>query len=206
MPNWIEGTMKLRGKREDITRFFREGLEPSNWPKPEDRENQVVENGDDDYLDFSFLNEPHIVGTRRAFITDSGVDMEDDEGVVCVDVKQAWAFDAGSQTWNVLDSDNRRKKMAERAHNRVWSDESREKVSKNKKGKKLSEQARKNMSNAHKGKEGSNKKSIECIETKIVYESIKQASEDMGILRTSIQNVLSGLSENARGYHFRKVV
>ena len=94
MPNWIKGTMKLRGKREDITRFFREGLEPSNWPKPEDRENQVVENGDDEYLDFSFRNEPHIVGTRRAFITDSGVEMEKDEGIVCVDIKQAWSFNA----------------------------------------------------------------------------------------------------------------
>ena len=108
--------------------------------------------------------------------------------------------------WNVLDSDERRKKMANHAHNREWSKESREKISKNKKGKKLSEQARKNMSEAHKGKEGNNKKPIECIETKIVYESIKQASEDMGILRTSIQNVLSGLSENVRGYHFRRVV
>lgn len=108
--------------------------------------------------------------------------------------------------WNVLDSDERRKKMANHAHNREWSNESRKKISENKKGKKLSEQARKNMSDAHKGKEGNNKKSIECIETKVVYESIKQASEDMGILRTSIQNVLSGLSENARGYHFRRVV
>lgn len=108
--------------------------------------------------------------------------------------------------WNVLDSDERRKKMADHARNREWSNESREKVSENKKGKKLSEQARKNMSDAHKGKEGNNKKSIECIETKVVYESIKQASKDMGISRTSIQNVLSGLSENARGYHFRRVV
>lgn len=108
--------------------------------------------------------------------------------------------------WNVLDSDERRKKMANHAHNREWSNESRKKISENKKGKKLSEQARKNMSDAHKGKEGNNKKSIECIETKIVYESIKQASEDMGILKTSIHNVLSGLSENARGYHFRRVV
>lgn len=108
--------------------------------------------------------------------------------------------------WNVLDSDERRKKMADHAHNREWSNESREKISENKKGKKLSEQARKNMSDAHKGKEGNNKKSIECIETKIVYKTIKQASEDMGILRSSIQNVLSGLSENARGYHFRRVV
>lgn len=95
MPNWIKGTMKLRGERKDITRFFREGLEPSNWPKPEDRENQVVENGNDEYLDFSFMNEPHIKGTRRAFITDDNVYMEDKEGIACVDVKQAWAFDAG---------------------------------------------------------------------------------------------------------------
>lgn len=108
--------------------------------------------------------------------------------------------------WNVLDSDERRTKMANHAHNREWSNESRENISENKKGKKLSEQARKNMSDAHKGKEGNNKKSIKCIETKVVYESIVQASEDMGILRTSIQNVLSGLSENARGYHFRRVV
>ena len=92
MPNWIEGTMKLRGKREDIARFFREGLEPSNWPKPEDRENQVVEHGNDEYLDFSFKNMPYIVGTRRAFITDSSAEMEEDEGIVCVDVKQAWCF------------------------------------------------------------------------------------------------------------------
>ena len=42
--------------------------------------------------------------------------------------------------------------------------------------------------------------------TKVVYESIEQASEDMGILITSIQNVLSCLSKNARGYHFRRVV
>lgn len=53
---------------------------------------------------------------------------------------------------------------------------------------------------------GNNKKSIMCVETGIVYPSITRASEDMGILRTSICNVLSGLSENARGYHFRRVV
>ena len=95
MPNWIKGTMKLRGKREDIRRFFKEGLEASNWPKPEDRENQVIDDSGDGWLDFSFRNEPHIVGTRRAFITDNNAYMENEEGVVCVDVKQAWAFYAG---------------------------------------------------------------------------------------------------------------
>lgn len=108
--------------------------------------------------------------------------------------------------WNVLDSDERRKKMANHAHNREWSNESREKISKNKKGKKLSEQARKNMSEAHKGKGGYRKTPILCVETGMVYPSITRASENMGISRTSICNVLSGLSENARGYHFRRVV
>ena len=98
MPNWIEGTMKLRGKREDIARFFREGLGTSNWPNPEDRKNQVTDSSGNDWLDFSFKNEPYISGTRRAFITDSSVYMEDDDGVVSVGVKQAWAFDAGSET------------------------------------------------------------------------------------------------------------
>jgi len=100
MPNWIKGTMKLRGKRENIARFFREGLEPSNWPNPEDRKNQVTDNSGNDYLDFSFKNEPYISGTRRAFITDSSVYMDDDDGVVSVDVKQAWSFDTeGLQIW-----------------------------------------------------------------------------------------------------------
>lgn len=116
------------------------------------------------------------------------------------------AHENNYHAWNVLDSRERRKTMAEHSHNRVWSEESRQKVSKNKKGKKLSEQGRKNMSEAHKGKEGNNKKPIICVETGTVYPSIKRASEDMGILRTSICNVLSGLSENAKGYHFRRVV
>ena len=98
MPNWIEGTMKLRGKREDIARFFREGLETSNWPNPEDRKNQVTDDSCNDWIDFSIKNEPYIIGTRRAFIKDSFVYMEDDDGVVSVDVKQAWAFDAGCET------------------------------------------------------------------------------------------------------------
>lgn len=31
MPNWIEGTMKLRGKRSDIKRFFEEGVTTSTY-------------------------------------------------------------------------------------------------------------------------------------------------------------------------------
>lgn len=94
MPNWIEGTMKLRGKREDIAKFFREGLDASTWVEPGNKEDQIIDNSGDDYLEFEFKDEPHIVGTRRAFITDDYVYMEEDEGIVCVDIKQAWFFNA----------------------------------------------------------------------------------------------------------------
>lgn len=53
---------------------------------------------------------------------------------------------------------------------------------------------------------GTHKTKVVCIETGIIYSSVTDASRDMGILHTSIFNVLSGLSENARGYHFRRVV
>lgn len=99
MPNWIEGTMKLRGKREDIKRFFLEGLEPSTWAgEINNLSDQVIDNSADDDLDFSFRDEPHIKDTRRAFITDDNVYMDDEAGVACVNVKQAWAFDAGRDT------------------------------------------------------------------------------------------------------------
>ena len=77
MPNWIKGTLKLRGKQEDIRRFFREGLQPSDWPKPEDRVGQIIDRSAENELYFEFNREPHIVGTRRAFIT--GVIYENDQ-------------------------------------------------------------------------------------------------------------------------------
>ena len=92
MPNWIEGTMKLRGKREDIRQFFKEGLEASDRNNVDD---QVKDDSADDYLFFNFWADPHIKGTRRAFITSEYVEMYEDQGVACVDVKQAWTFSHG---------------------------------------------------------------------------------------------------------------
>ena len=95
MPNWIEGTMKLKGKREDIKRFFNEGLEPSSWCGEVNKlDDQVKDISGDDYLEYVFRNEPHICGTRRMFITGSYASMFNNEGVCCFDIKQAWGFDA----------------------------------------------------------------------------------------------------------------
>lgn len=93
MPNWIEGTMKLRGKREDIKRFFDEGVEASGWfGETREREEQIINNSDEDCLDYSFNGHPHIKETRRMFITDNYLYFEKDEGVCCFNIKQAWSF------------------------------------------------------------------------------------------------------------------
>jgi len=92
MPNWIEGTLKLRGKREDIKRFFDEGLEASSWADPKDREDQVMDYSGENYISYGFKNLPWIKDTRSAFIQNQEIEMDDEEGVLCLDVKQAWGF------------------------------------------------------------------------------------------------------------------
>ena len=95
MPNWIEGTMKLRGKREDIKRFLDNELRPSSYFGEEKAiEEQVKCKSDDSFFEHTFKDEPYIEGTRRAFVTDDYLYTEEDEGTVCVKIKQAWSFNA----------------------------------------------------------------------------------------------------------------
>lgn len=106
MPNWIEGTLKLRGKRENIRKFFNEGLQPSTYFGEERPLSEFVtdESGDDE-LFFSFNDEPHIKGTRRAFITGDCAELYEEYGIVCVDIKQAWSFNSNQQdleTWKEI--------------------------------------------------------------------------------------------------------
>ena len=94
MPNWIEGTMKLRGKREDIKRFLDNELDTSSYyGEKRSIEEQVQCNSDGEYTEYTFKDEPHIKGTRRAFITSDYLYMDEDEEVVCLSIKQAWSFD-----------------------------------------------------------------------------------------------------------------
>ena len=55
MPNWIKGTMKLRGKREDIKRFLDNELEPSSWYGEQDALEKYVEcDSDSSYFEYTF--------------------------------------------------------------------------------------------------------------------------------------------------------
>ena len=95
MPNWIEGTMKLRGKMSDIKRFIDEGICRYDFageikqPKSDYIKDSYY---DKDELDYEIFNEPHVEGTRRMFIRDSHIWMNEPEGVCCFNIKQAWSF------------------------------------------------------------------------------------------------------------------
>lgn len=67
------------------------------------------------------------------------------------------------------------------------------------KGKKHTEKSRKNMSESHKGK---NCKKVLCVETKIVYNSLTEASECTSIKRQNIGKVCNGRLKTAGGYHW----
>lgn len=95
MPNWIEGTMKLRGKMIDIKRFIDEGIcgydftGAKKLPKSEYIKDSSY---DETELDYHICNEPHVEGTRRMFVRDSHIWMHEPEGVCCFNIKQAWSF------------------------------------------------------------------------------------------------------------------
>lgn len=102
MPNWIEGTMKLRGKMSNIKRFIDEGIsryeytDEINQPKSKLPKSDYIK--DDSYneteLDYHIFNDPYVEGSRRMFILDSHIWMNNPEGICCFNIRQAWSFTA----------------------------------------------------------------------------------------------------------------
>ena len=96
MPNWIEGTMKVRGKAEDLIRFFENGFDAP------------VKKEEFDDASVLYTIEPmvYINGSRRAF-TGLGRDYDIRSYIgsvqtVPVPIKQAWSFtpyEGAEQRW-----------------------------------------------------------------------------------------------------------
>lgn len=81
MPNWIEGTLKVRGEIDNVKRFFFEGLneysgasifETNPQPDPKEKWLQIEDDKEYGYYAITFDCEPHVEGTRRAFVTTPG--------------------------------------------------------------------------------------------------------------------------------------
>jgi group I intron endonuclease len=111
-------------------------------------------------------------------------------------------------------SEETRRKLSESAKGRTFSEETRKKMSEARKGRKLteeqiqnlvkintgrkmSEDAKKKISDAHE------KKKIYCHETEMVYNSIHEAANILGLFPTNICAVCKGKHKHTNGYHFR---
>lgn len=99
MPNWCEGSLKLRGKYADIKRFFLEGISCSFYDLSKNettklpRDDYISLEEDDGWIDVVIKDSSTWVeGTRRAFINGETHFCQDDEKSSCcvVNVRQAW--------------------------------------------------------------------------------------------------------------------
>lgn len=93
MPNWCEGALRIRGKKENIIRFMLEGLEPVDVFGDEIANMEI----DNDYI-IPECCQCWIKGTRRGFVEfdEFYLDNYKDGEVISValDAKFAWGIDA----------------------------------------------------------------------------------------------------------------
>jgi hypothetical protein len=95
MPNWIEGTLKLRGRSGDLKAFFDDAILPcaSRNNKLLDKEDFITFSFDDGWYAVNIKKDAWIKGTHRAFVTnDCEIDVEDEFATVCLPIRQAWSF------------------------------------------------------------------------------------------------------------------
>ena len=92
MPNWCEGTLKVRGKVKDLKRFVLEGLRPVGY-MGEIKEPLALNEYGDVYSKETY----HIENTYRGFVEGIDIyfsDMDREKEIICLDTKFAWGIDA----------------------------------------------------------------------------------------------------------------
>lgn len=97
MPNWIEGTLKLRGSSENLKRFFDNAIQPcfSYNPKMQKREDFITCNygEDNEFNEVNIKSDAYIENTSRAFVDhECYIYWEKEYTTVCIPIRQAWCF------------------------------------------------------------------------------------------------------------------
>lgn len=109
MPNWCEGKLKVRGKKENIMKWLTECV--AVWEPDVEKGkplydaliyrkdlNDVSFTCDDDEIHVSVKRDAHIAGTRRNFVekyeNDFLLGAEDGKDIIILPVKAAWALES----------------------------------------------------------------------------------------------------------------
>ena len=91
---------------------------------------------------------------------------------------------------------------------RIHSEETKRKIGESNKGKHISQEQKQKLRECHLGKKLSQEtilklgKKVICIETGIIYNSITEASNAIGVAKSSLHGCLSGRSKTCKGYHW----
>ena len=105
MPNWCEGSIKVRGRFEDVVKFFKEGIHCWNVKWENDGISEAINPDgieyapDEDYVEVDIKTTAHIDGTRRAFLDEQDIYIhkrEDGNAIAVANIRQAWGFDTDS--------------------------------------------------------------------------------------------------------------
>lgn len=92
MPNWIEGTLKVRGKKDNLINFLENGISKNSFQEGTD-EKMVTFDFDGDYCEVEIASEAYISDTKRAFVNEHcWVNFDNDIDTICIPIKQAWGF------------------------------------------------------------------------------------------------------------------
>lgn len=96
MPNWCEGTLRIRGTIENLRNFIEKGLEPVNAVGA--KEDPLNVYSDDTSLFAEKDGTYYMKGSRRHFVEDSyfaaNVENPGDTAVMALNMKAAWMIDA----------------------------------------------------------------------------------------------------------------
>lgn len=89
MPNWAKGTLKLRGRKENIASALKEMLLNDSVTLEEQWDGNVLVFNSEPELSYFYIN-----GTRRAFIGNDQIEVRLDDNFCVIELdnfKQAWA-------------------------------------------------------------------------------------------------------------------
>lgn len=105
MPNWCEGTLKVRGKFEDLKRFCKENfqvwktnLDPEKgWQEVIDEKAITIETDNEECFWMRIDKTAYINGTHRNFIESNSIEFypgDDGRAIAAMEFKAAWGIEA----------------------------------------------------------------------------------------------------------------
>lgn len=103
MPNWCEGSIKVRGKYEDVVKFFKEGIHCYELKYGETGISETINNENiryysgNAYTTVEIKANAYIEGTERGFIDRQVIDIdkrENNSALALANIRQAWDFNA----------------------------------------------------------------------------------------------------------------